>query len=230
MPKGKYMSNILISGCGISWSGQVKPTWVKVLNLCKLPIIDLGGPAVSNEYILNKLIKYLLNNNEVSHVVCQLTDLAKLDVEVDEQRYKEMVETDPLRNFVHDGVWPSSKSKIHPAKQTYYKYLYSKNIDLDNTLIKMYTLQKICDDRSIKLLFLQGYPVDWPKTNILKNLNIDLSYIIQTDYHESQFYRFHDYENENTVPCVQFQKHFAFKINSEFLHFDLSAYYDKFKW
>lgn len=222
------MSNILISGCGISWSGQVKPTWVKVLKLCKLPIIDLGGPAVSNEYILNKLIKHLMNNDEVSHVICQLTSLAKLDVEVDEQRHKEMVEPDPLRNFIHDGVWPSSVSKLHPAKQSYYKYLYSKNIELDNTLIKMYTLQKMCDDRKIKLLFLQGYPVDWPETNILGNLNMDLNYIIETHYHQSQYYRLHDHENENTVPCTEFQKHLAFNINDNWLQYDLSSYKIKF--
>ena len=98
------MSNILISGCGISWSGQTKPTWVKVLKLCKLPIIDLGGPAVSNEYILNKLIKHLLQHQNVSHVICQLTSTGKLDVEVNALRLKDMVETDPFRNFVHDGV------------------------------------------------------------------------------------------------------------------------------
>ena len=56
------MSNILISGCGISYSKQAKPTWVKVLQLCKLPIIDLGGPAVSNEYILNKLTFTIAEN------------------------------------------------------------------------------------------------------------------------------------------------------------------------
>ena len=119
------MSNILISGCGISWSGQTKPTWVKVLQLCKVPVLDLGGPAVSNEYILNKLIKHLLQYQNVSHVICQLTTTGKLDVEVNAERLEGMVKPDPFRNFVHDGVWPSSVSELHPAKQSYYKWLYS---------------------------------------------------------------------------------------------------------
>ena len=231
MQKEKYMSNILISGCGISWSKQTKPTWVKVLKLCKLPIIDLGGPAVSNEYILNKLIKHLLATKEqTSHIICQLTAHGKIDVEVNEERYKEMIENDPLRNFTFDGIWPSSTSKLHPAKQSYYKWLYSERMDTENTLIKMYTLHKLCQDKNIDLLFLQGYDINWPNNNILKHVNLDIDFVIEHYYKSSEHYQHHDYSNQNTVPCIQFQKHFAFKVNSDFLKYDLSAYYNKFKW
>ena len=223
------MSNILISGCGISWSGQTKPTWVKVLKLCKLPIIDLGGPAVSNEYILNKLIKHLLQHQNVSHVICQLTSAGKLDVEVNALRLKDMVETDPFRNFVHDGVWPSSISELHPAKQSYYKWLYSKNIDIDNTLIKIFALHKICKERNIPCLFLQGYQIDWPENNVLNQVDIDLDFVIEDFYKESDFYNLHDHDN-NTVPCKEFQKHFAFMLNDEWLKYDLDQYYNKFAW
>ena len=229
--KEKYMSNILISGCGISYSKQQKPSWVKVLQLCKVPVIDLGGPAVSNEYILNKLIKHLLEPNEkTSHVICQLTSLGKLDVEVNKERYKELVENDPLRNFTFDGVWPSSTSKLHPAKQTFYKWLYSERIDAENTLIKMYTLHKLCHDRNIKLLFLQGYDINWPSNAILEYMPIDINFVIENYYKSSDYYQHHDHAKQNTVPCIEFQKHLAFKINKEFLQFDLDAYYNKFKW
>jgi hypothetical protein len=36
-------------------------------------------------------------------------------------------------------------------------------------------------------------------------------------YHQSEYYQYHDHTNQNTVPCKQFMKHFAKKINDGFL-------------
>ena len=94
----------------------------------------------------------------------------------------------------------------------------------------MYALHRICQDKNIDIVFLQGYDINWPTNNILKHVNLDVDFIIQNYYRSSKYYQQHDHTNENTVPCVDFQKYLAFKINSEFLHFDLSAYYNKFKW
>ena len=74
------MSKILISGCGISFPGE-RPTWVKILELCKLNITDLSGPAISNYLILNQLL-IELNKNSYTHCICQLTCSVKLDVQL----------------------------------------------------------------------------------------------------------------------------------------------------
>ena len=54
------------------------------------------------------------------------------------------------------------------------------------------------------------------------------NFIIEEYYHQSEYYQYHDHVNQNTVPCKQFMKHFAKKINDEFLHFDIQHKLDKF--
>ena len=61
------MSKILISGCGISWSMQERPTWVKVLRLCNVDIDDQAGPAISNQMILNNMISLI--SSCVHHII-----------------------------------------------------------------------------------------------------------------------------------------------------------------
>ena len=74
------MSNILTSGCGITFSGE-RPTWTKVLKICGLNITDVSGPAISNQLIINQLLTEVYKN-KFDHVICQLTDFGKLDVEI----------------------------------------------------------------------------------------------------------------------------------------------------
>jgi hypothetical protein len=93
----------------------------------------------------------------------------------------------------------------------------------------MFALHKMCKERNIPCLFLQGYQIDWPKNNVLKQLDIDLDFVIEDFYKESDFYNLHDHDN-NTVPCKEFQKHFAFMLNDEWLKYDLDQYYNKFAW
>ena len=88
---------------------------------------------------------------------------------------------------------------------------------------------KICKERNIPCLFLQGYKIDWPDNSILEQLDIDLDFVIEDFYKESDFYILHDHDN-NTVPCKEFQKHFAFMLNDEWLKHDLDQYYNKFAW
>ena len=54
------MSKILISGCGLTWSKQERPTWVNVLKLCGVDIDDQAGPAISNQLILNNMIESVI--------------------------------------------------------------------------------------------------------------------------------------------------------------------------
>ena len=151
------MSNILISGCGISFSGKGLSTWVKMLRICGLPIIDVGGPAISNEWILNSLVNGIIKYKP-SHVICQLTMTGKLDIESNNDRYTELVEQDSLRNFIYKNIWPSSRSDDHQIKKDYYKWIYSETIDVDNTAIKLFALQEICTRRNIKLYIVPTKP------------------------------------------------------------------------
>jgi len=41
----------------MSYSKQEKPSWVKVLKICGLNIVDVGGPAVSNEWIRKQILR-----------------------------------------------------------------------------------------------------------------------------------------------------------------------------
>ena len=85
------MSKILISGCGMSWSSQERPTWVNVLKLCGVDIEDRAGPAISNQLILNKMLESVMDNN-YSQAICQLTSIKKLDVELINDERKALVE------------------------------------------------------------------------------------------------------------------------------------------
>ena len=104
----------LVSGCGFSWSGQERKTWVNILRAVGVDLVDVGGPAVSNQWIINRAFQQLLAN-QFDHVIIQLTSLGKLDVEINAER-QHLVNNDSLRNFVVDGIWPSSHSQEHPAK------------------------------------------------------------------------------------------------------------------
>ena len=220
----------MISGCGLSFSKQEKPSWVKILRLCGVPTTDVGGPAVSNEWILNSLINGIIKY-EPSHVICQLTGTGKLDIESNEQRYKELVETDPIRNFTYKNIWPSSASDDHKIKKDYYKWIYSESIDIDNTAVKLFALQEICLKNNINLYIVQGYKINWNQHQIIlrKLINFDRNFTIEEYYHKSDYYQFHDHSNKNTVPCKQFMKHYAKKINDEFLKFDIQSKLDKFQ-
>ena len=55
------MSNILISGCGITFQGK-EPTWAKVFRLAGANMKDVSGPAISNDLIVNSLIEELYKN------------------------------------------------------------------------------------------------------------------------------------------------------------------------
>tara|TARA_B100001964_G_C14221148_1_gene595341 strand:+ start:865 stop:1545 length:681 start_codon:yes stop_codon:yes gene_type:complete len=212
------LSKILVSGCGMSYSKQEKPSWVKVLKICGLNIVDVGGPAVSNEWILNSLINGIIKHKP-THVICQLTATGKLDIESNDERYKELVETDTLRNFTFKGVWPSSSSDDHKVKKDYYKWIYSKSIDVDNTAVKLFALSEACKKSNISLHIIQGYKIDWNNHHLLKLIDFDETFNMEKYYHQSEYYQYHDHVNQNTVPCKQFMKHFVKKINKEFLQF-----------
>lgn len=212
------MSNILISGCGITFQGK-DPTWAKVFRLAGANMKDVSGPAISNDLIVNNLIEELYKNN-YSHVVCQLTDWKKLDVEINEHNQK-LIESDTIRNFTHNGYWPSSTSIDHESKQMYYKYLYSPSIEEQNIIFKLLLLQKLCHESNTQLMIIQGYDLEW--TNPLHTkLKLFTDFIIYDDYLSSTHYNGHEY---GLVPSKHYMISLAKKINDS-LKLDLPL--DKF--
>ncbi len=194
----------LISGCGLSYSGQERRTWVNILRATGVKITDVGGPAVSNQWIINKVILELYRNHYDS-VIIQLTSLGKLDVEVDEERIDELVSKDPIRNFTFQGVWPSSVSDHHESKQLYNQWLRSPHLEMEDLVCKLLLLKHLCDSTKTNLYVFQGYNISWTDlhrsslSEIIKNIDTNL----YDDYPNSAHYQFHDHSN--TVPCLSYQ-------------------------
>lgn len=192
---------ILISGCGISWSGQERKTWVNILKLTGLTVVDVGGPAVSNQWILNSTVEYILSN-PVDYVIVQLSSIGKLDVEINtDERQQELVNKDSLRNFTVNGIWPSSVSVDHISKQHWQQWLLSPRLELQDIEVKLRLLKFYCDSKDIPLLVLKGYALP---TNALDDI-IYNPICLQDDYVNSSNYVYHDTSKQNTVPCLEFQ-------------------------
>lgn len=236
MPK----SNILVSGCGITYETVGYKTWPRVFRSLGYNIIDVSGPAVSNQWIVNKALLKLLNERDISTVILQLTSLGKLDVEVNQDRLHELVINDRLRNFVitpghsvvkvddHNvhgvdtgSIWPSSTGLDHPAKQSWKQYLYSAGLEMEDIFCKLMLLQEYCKNNNIHFLVFQGYDLIWQTDQyhrlgaIVKNL--DKSFY--SEYSQSRFYQYHDHTAQNTVPCFQYQVHIAQTI-SQYIDMD----------
>ena len=200
------MSKILISGCGITFPGE-RPTWAKIFKICKLNITDLSGPAISNYLILNQLLEEI-NCNTYSHVICQLTSMGKLDVQLTEKN-RFLMETDTVRNFEYRGYWPSSESLDHEYKRIWREYLYSPEMEKQDIVYKIELLTRICKEKTIKLYIIQGYDIGLDEYNI------------SDDYKKDSTYQLHDHTNGNNVPCLEFQIKLAKKINENFLQMNL---------
>lgn len=224
-------SKILVSGCGITYSRQKKQTWVNVLKLAGCDILDVGGPAVSNQWILNKFFLACQTDPDIKIGVIQLSGLGKLDVEVDVDRIKKMVLPDPLRPFIIDanhevksfdqidckGIWPSSSSLHHVSKRLWRKWLFSPMLEKEDLYCKLGLLQNFCQQKDIQLHVYQGYQIDWndQQASDLKNIikNIDCDFYSQ--YLKSAHYCHHDSAGNNTVPCLGYQIELAETIAKE---------------
>jgi hypothetical protein len=191
-------NKILVSGCGFSWSGQERRTWVSILKSAGAEITDVGGPAVSNQWIINKAFTALLDG-DYNHAVIQLTALGKLDVEVDETRTLSLVNADTVRNFTYKGVWPSSQSQEHLSKKLYMEYLYSPGLEVEDLYCKLVLLENWCNTHNVKLTVLQAYSIPWET----KPASIVNDSALYQQYRESEYYQFHD--ASNSVPCIQYQ-------------------------
>ena len=217
------MSKVLVSGCGITFSGE-RPTWTKVLWLSGVAMVDVSGPAISNYIILNNLLEQLYTQKDFSHVICQLTSMGKLDVQLqDNNRW--LMEQDSIRNFEFQGYWPSSGSTEHAVKRNWKDYLYSPKMEEQDIIFKLLLLQDLCILKKIPLMIVQGYPIQW--TNPLIDCIQISDYIIYEAYKQDDSYCEDDHSLKNNVPMKEFQIKLARKFNNVFLHMDLPKL-DKF--
>lgn len=193
----------LINGCGYTyWKKARFKTWAKIFALLPHPSINLALPAISNQWILDETFYALADDPHITDVIIQLTALGKLDVEFTSER-QHMIESDTLRNFVYDGIWPSSHSQDHESKKYWKKYLWSPKLETKELCAKIVMLDTWCKINQKKFFCYQAYPIAWDNqqkkmlTTIIKNLDQDWN----TFYQHSDFYKSHDHSQSNTVPC-----------------------------
>ena len=218
-------SKILISGCGISYGKGETPTWINVLQICGLNIKDLTGPGITNSLILNLLIEEL-HKNTYSHVICQLTQLGKLDVELNDNN-RSLMENDTLRNYSFGDYWPSSFSRDHIAKKMYYDYLYSPSIEEQDLIIKILYLQELCQKKNIRLCIFQGSEIKW-KNPLHKKISLWENFIMLEDYKSHSTYKLHDTSRQRITPNMYYQIYFAKKINRMFIKENIYSKLKKF--
>lgn len=202
----KYDKKFLISGCGMSWGGQERKTWINIWRLAGADIIDCCGPAVSNQYIVNEAVKQIIVHQEsVTDLILQLTALGKLDVEITPERKQVLVDPDTKRNFLHNSFWPSSMSREHESKQSYYRWLWSPSLEIQDLYTKLILLSSFCREHNIRLHIHQGYAIPWPTDSYVDLINICpfLPYNWNDEYTASPYYADHDHSN--SVPCLAFQ-------------------------
>jgi hypothetical protein len=200
----KYDKKLLVSGCGISFSGQTARTWVNILSLAGADITDVGGPAVSNQWIINRAFLQLEADPDIRQAVIQLTAIGKLDVEITDERIATLVEPDTIRNFTVDDVWPSSASLEHPSKQLWKQWLFSPKLEQQDVICKLRLLKHWCDTHDVKLTVIQGYKMLWDKDQQAQLASVidDLSYNIMDHYHSTDWYNSH---GNIDVPVLGFQ-------------------------
>lgn len=204
---------LLISGCGFSWGRQQRKTWVNVLRATGVDLTDTGGPAVSNQWIINRAFMAMLEQH-YDHVIIQITSIGKLDVEIVGNRYRDLVATDSLRSFTVDNVWPSSHSTEHPAKSLYQEFLLSPGLETQDLYCKLLMLEDWCRNRDIKLTVLQPYDIPWTDQQRagLAHLIDHMAMPLYEQYEQSKHYKHHDHANHNMVPCVQYHCELAMYV------------------
>ena len=200
----KYDKKILVSGCGISFSGQRAKTWVNILSLAGADIVDTGAPAVSNQWIINRAFLQLEADPTIRQAVLQLTAMGKLDVEINEERLKELVEPDFIRNFTVDDVWPSSASVAHPSKQLWRQWLFSPKLEQQDVICKLRLLKHWCNTHKVELTVIQGYDLRWKEDQHqhLTSIINDVNYNIIDHYQGSEWYT---HNQTIDVPVLGFQ-------------------------
>jgi hypothetical protein len=207
-------TKLLVSGCGITYTGQPARTWATILKLAGIDVIDVSGPAVSNQWIVNRAFMKLQQDPEIKHAIIQLTALGKLDVEVDLVRELALVRSDSTRNFVVDGVWPSSTSIEHPAKSAWREMLFSPRLEQQDLEVKLTLLQEWCTQRDIQMLVVQGYDMHWHNHDEMNSIIDNIEWNVMSDYQQTKWYQL---DSEKDVPVTEYQFELAIRLTQRIL-------------
>jgi hypothetical protein len=207
----KSDKKLLVSGCGITFSGQSARTWVNILSLAGADIVDVGGPAVSNQWIINRAFLQLEADPTIRQAVIQLTAIGKLDVEVDDERIKVLVEPDSIRDFTVDNVWPSSASEEHESKRLWKQWLSSPGLEQQDIICKLRLLKYWCDAHQVDLVVVQGYDLRWSQDqqSQLASVIDNIEYNIMDEYCNTDWY---SSKHSIDVPVIGFQFELASKL------------------
>jgi hypothetical protein len=205
----KSKTKLLVSGCGITYTGQPARTWATIAKLSGIDVVDVSGPAVSNQWIINRAFLELQTQDEIKHVVLQLTAVGKLDVEVDSARTQELVKPDSIRNFVVDGVWPSSASTEHASKALWSQWLSSPGLEQQDIQVKLTMLRDWCLHRNISLLVIQGYNLHWNNSDYMATLIDCIDWNIMDHYQSTNWYV---PGAEIDVPVIEYQWELAINL------------------
>jgi hypothetical protein len=205
----KSKTKLLVSGCGITYTGQPARTWATIVKLAGIEVIDVSGPAVSNQWIINRAFLAMQADSEIKHAVIQLTALGKLDVEIDQARQKELVEPDSIRNFAVDGVWPSSASTDHASKALWRQWLFSPGLEQQDLVVKLTLLHHWCQQQGIKLTVIQGYDLHWKPTDPVHDLITNSNWDIMSDYKSTKWYQS---PSKLDVPVIEYQWELAVQL------------------
>jgi hypothetical protein len=235
---------ILVSGDGYTYTKSSHKTWANIFQLVGCKVVDVSGPGVSNQWIVNKTFLELQKNTGIDTAFVQLADLGKLDVEVDIDRINNLVKPDPLRNFVIDrdlqvlsdsqigdwGIWPSSCSDCHESKKQWQKWLFSPALEKEDLYCKLVLLENFCKERNIKLCVYHGFYIDWNSEQRagLQHMIRNIDDCITSAYQKSPHYQNHDHHHQNLIPCLGYQLELAQTIGKE-LPMDLQQKLLKFK-
>jgi hypothetical protein len=197
-------TKLLTSGCGITYSNQETKTWVNILKSIGVDIIDVAGPAVSNQWILNRAFLQLHKDPTIKKVVIQLTGMGTLDVSVDDDRFENLVVPDTKRNFVIDNVCHSSSSTEHESKALWREWLHSPELEQQDIKVKLLMLADYCNTHDIDCLIVQGYDLKWNECDVkdLSTIISDINSNIMDDYHQSLWY---NDKLTNDVPVIEYQ-------------------------
>ena len=190
----------------------------------------IGGPASGNEYVAHNVIK---NLDDVDCAIIMWTNYTKTDLYIESQEIVDEIKTYDTRNFVLNDKgrvvdeapawWPSSVTGDNRIKRWLNENLYSKEYQLDKTLMHMAGVQKALEHNNIEYYMFLGY--DIPLGNADK-YGIDLNKFVTLkslydDYYSSDWQKYSTTKEYGLVPVAGWHWEFYMKyiydiLNSKF--------------
>jgi|TARA_B110000444_G_scaffold162453_1_gene151794 hypothetical protein len=192
--------------------------------------VNIGGPASGNEYVAHNVIK---NLDGVDCAIIMWTNYTKTDLYIESQEIVDEIKTYDTRNFVLNDKgrvvdeapawWPSSVTGDNRIKEWLNENLYSKEYQLDKTLMHMAGVQKALEHNNIEYYMFLGY--DIPLGNADK-YGIDLNKFVTLkslydDYYSSDWQKYSTTKEYGLVPVAGWHWEFYMKyiydiLNSKF--------------